>query len=137
MPSFVSGLWLRKLAQFSSPAPQLVSTPHLTRQRPLLCGPRREGRGDPSVGADESEAAPPRIQAALGAGEGGTGSKGAQLNVHLEPVPSKQLIAYGGGKAPAPAPSSVPGMPKNANFAMENIITAVILFFHHPRLRGW
>lgn len=56
--SFFSGCWLRKLAQFSSPAPQLVSTPHLTWQRPLLCGARREGRGDPGVVAHESEADP-------------------------------------------------------------------------------
>lgn len=33
--------------------------------------------------ADESEAVPPRIQMALGEGEGGEGSKGAQLNAHL------------------------------------------------------
>lgn len=56
--SFFSGCWLRKLAQFSSPAPQLVSTPHLTWQRPLLCGARREGRGDPGVVGHESEADP-------------------------------------------------------------------------------
>lgn len=48
-PSFVSGRWLRKLAQFSSAPPQLVSTPHLTRQRPLLCG-ESGGEGGPRRG---------------------------------------------------------------------------------------
>lgn len=81
--SFFSGCWLHKLVQFSSRAPQLVSTPHLTWERPLFCGSRGEGRGDPRVVADESEAVPPRIQMALREGEGGEGSKGAQLNAHL------------------------------------------------------
>lgn len=55
-------------------------------------------------------------------------------------MPSKQLIAYGGGKA-------VPGNRhqlrplcracQNAAFAMENIITALILFFNRPSPRGW
>lgn len=89
--SFFSGCWLRKLAQFSSPAPQLVSTPHLTWQRPLLCGAWREGRGDPGVVAHESEADPScgdaRCRAGASARPGPTESRGSQTAVLHLPLP--------------------------------------------------
>lgn len=62
-----------------------LHTPLDTGATSLLWVPGRGegGGGHPGVVADESEAVPPRIQMALGEGEGGEGSKGAQLNAHL------------------------------------------------------
>lgn len=47
-------------------------------------------------------AVPRRIQTARGDGGGGRGCKGAQLNAHLWPTPSKQLTV-GGRRAPGAA----------------------------------